>query len=357
MIVGVIGLAAAGAGCAGAATTPHAKHAMRNGLTGAPLSCPDPTVIRAHRGRWNYFVVCTSDNSVNAFPIYKSADFANWYPDGSVLPHGHQPSWAVQSTGHSHHGLYWGPSIYRIHNRWVLYFAAQYNEASHAVGSFKLKPYTMVLGVTTASSLAGPWHTKMLHFPGQLNQYNPAPSKEEIGGDIDPGLVRDPRTGQLDLFWAEQRGEVWESTVSPDGLTVAHKFRLAFNVSEPWECDGAKGCTVEGPQPLYHDGDIYVLYSAASAWDYSYTIGVARAAQALDPANPFTKLPKPILKSANGFIGPGGESAPVVGPNGQSDILYHAMLKLHTGSAGRVLMVGSLHWIDGWPLINDGGTE
>lgn len=69
-------------------------------------------------------------------------------------------------------------------------------------------------------------------------------------------------------------------TLAPGTMVL----RVAFSASEPWECDPANQiCTVEGPQPFYHDGQIYVLYSAASTWDSSYAVGVASSPSVLDP--------------------------------------------------------------------------
>ena len=330
---------------------------MRDARTGRPLSCPDPSVIRVHRWKWNYFLFCTSDNARNAFPMWKSTDLVHWYSNGSVFPHGRQPPWAVASDGRTRAGLFWAPEIERIENRWTLYFSAIYNPASHAAGTFVPKSGTMVLGVATASSLAGPWHTKLLHYPGQLNAANAPPNQELVGGDIDPGVVQDPRTGRRYLFWAEQREQIWESPLSPDGLTAGPETRIAFSVSEPWECDpGDKLCTVEGPQPFYHDGRVYVLYSGASTWDSTYVVGVASSTQALSPTLPFVKDAQPILHAGNGFLGPGGASAPVVGPGGQTMIMYHALTRIPSShdSAARVLMLGTVNWLDGFPLIDRG---
>jgi GH43 family beta-xylosidase len=335
----------------------HVANPIRNGLTGKPLSCPDPSVAKVHRGKWNYFLFCTSDNARDAFPIWMSEDLVHWYPNGFVFPHGHQPGWAIPSTGGGRAGLFWAPSIYRIENRWVLYFSAQYNPASHAIGSATLAPRTMVLGVATADSLGGPWHTKLLHFPGELNALNHKPNQELVGGDIDPGVVGDPRSGRTYIFWAEQREQIWESELSADGLTMGPDIHVALKVSEPWECDPAnRKCTVEGPQPFYHDGRIYVLYSAASTWDQTYAVGAASSSAVLDPAEPFEKLSTPILKAGNGFLGPGGESDPVIGPNGQQMIMYHALThptNQHI-SGLRDLMLGQVSWVGGWPLVNDG---
>ncbi|MBV9816891.1 MAG: family 43 glycosylhydrolase [Solirubrobacterales bacterium] len=330
---------------------------MRDGLSGSPLSCPDPSVTRRRDGRWFYVLVCTSDNNRNAFPIYRSEDLVHWYPDGFVFPHGRQPWWAAPSTGGGRAAVYWGPALYRIDNRWVLYFSADYDAATHAAGSFKPRAPTMVLGVAAANSLRGPWRTKLLHFPGELNAENRRPDQEVVGGDIDPGVVDDPRTGRMYLFWAEQREQIWEAELSGDGLTLGPEMRLAFGVSRGWECDPANRlCTVEGPQPFYHDGKIFVLYSAASTWDSSYAVGVAAASRALDPATPFRKLATPILRSSSGFLGPGGESNPVLGPDGSTMIMYHALTHpiLRHDSGLRVLMLGELHWVDGWPLIDEG---
>jgi arabinan endo-1,5-alpha-L-arabinosidase len=356
-------LAAVVAGClsggvsAASAAPLKFSNPIRNGLTGKPLSCPDPSVIGADRGKWRYFLFCTSNNARNAFPIWMSEDLVHWYPDGSVFPQHHQPGWAMPSTGGGQLGLYWAPSIYRIENRWVLYFAAQYNPASHGLGSVTLAPGTMVLGVATASSLAGPWTTQLLHYPGEFNADNPAPEQELAGGDIDPGVARDGATGQLYSFWAEQRQQIWSGELSSDGLTISPAIRVVFAVSEPWECDPlSKECTVEGPQPFYYQGKFYLLYSAASTWDSTYAVGVASSAVPLNAADPFVKEPEPILKTGDGFLGPGGESDPVVGPDGNSYVLYHALLHplLHHNSEARVLMLGKLNWVDGWPLVNNG---
>jgi arabinan endo-1,5-alpha-L-arabinosidase len=322
-----------------------------------PLSCPDPSVIKVHRGKWNYFLFCTSDNARNAFPIWMSSDLVHWHPDGAVFPHGHQPSWAVPSTGSGRAGIFWAPAISRIDGRWVLYFSAVYDRASHAIGAAALAPGTMVLGMASSDSLAGPWHATLLHFPGELNALNQRPDQELVGGDIDPGVVQDPVTHQRYIFWAEQREQIWESELSANGLAMGPDIRIAFSVSEPWECDpGNRLCTVEGPQPIYHDGRFYVLYSGASTWDSTYVVGVAASPAVLDPAQPFEKLYTPILRAGNGFLGPGGESDPVLAPNGQEMIMYHALTHpvAHHNSSQRVLMLGLLRWVNGWPVINNG---
>ena len=327
---------------------------IRDGLTGAPLSCPDPTAIRDKHGPWNYVLVCTSDTALNAFPIWKSIDLVHWYPDGWVFPHGRQPWWALPSTGVTRGGRYWGPALYRIGGRWVLYFATTYDAEAQDTGSYALGSHTMVLGAATSRSLGGPWRTELLHYRGELNDQNGPMAQERVGGDIDPAVVRDPSSGQLYLFWAEQLHQIWEAPLSPDGLKVGPKLRLAVTVSRPWECSGA--CVVEGPEPFFHAGKLYVMYSGASTWNSSYAVGVASTSDPMGSDETFQKLPNPILGSAPGFLGPGGVSAPVQVPNGRSMVMYHTLLKgdFRKVSARRYLSMGALNWVDGWPLIGDG---
>lgn len=359
-IVVVLVVALAGGGAPAARADPEPikwTNPMRDGLTQRPLSCPDPSVIRASQGGFRYFLYCTTNASVNGIAIWKSIDLVHWYPGGWVYPAGRQPSWALPTTGSTGGGLFWGPAIYRIGGRYVLYFSTRIDVASGATGALLVKPDTMVLGVATAPTPTGPWTTRLLHVPGALNAANASPNLEKVGGDIDPAAVRDPRTGRWYLFWAEQKTEIWESSLSPDGLSIGPTIRIAFKSSEPWECDPAnRQCVVEGPEAFYHDGALYVLYSGASTWDTSYAVGVARAPAAMDAARPFVKLARPILKSAPGFIGPGGESGPIAGPQGQTLILYHAELAATTShdSAARVLQLGTLTWSGGWPLIGNG---
>ena len=327
---------------------------IRDGLTGAPLSCPDPSAIKHRQGPWNYFLICTSDTALNAFPIWKSIDMIHWYPDGWVFPHGRQPWFALASTGDTHDGRYWAPAIYRVQGRWLLYFAATYDPAAQDTGSYDLGAHTMVLGAATATSLAGPWHTELLHYRGELNDQNGLQAQEHVGGDIDPALVRDPSTGQLYLFWAEQTRQIWVAPVSANGLTLGPKMRLAVTISRPWECSGA--CVVEGPEPFFHDGRLYVMYSGASTWNSSYAVGVAATSDPMGSDEPFAKYPDPILGSAPGFLGPGGVSEPVENAAGRSMVMYHALLNddSHHVSADRYLSMGALNWVDGWPLIGDG---
>jgi len=205
--------------------------------TGKPFSCPDPSVTYAVAPATGYVLVCTSAYERNAFPIYLSQDLIHWQPDGFVFPHGHQPRWAVHSGGGSG-GRYWAPEINRVGDRWVIYFAAEYNAKKidlEVPGDGRLKPRTMVIGYATATSLQGPWRSGVLHYRGQFN--NVSAERESLGPAIDPSAVEDPSTGTLYLFWADESAQIWAGELSPDGTTLDPQIHLVLRTGEPFDCD------------------------------------------------------------------------------------------------------------------------
>lgn len=329
----------------------HYTNPLTDPTTHRALSCPDPDVVAAHRGRWRYIMVCTSALAPNAFPIYESSDLVQWYRNGFVFPRGHEPWWALPSPK----GAFWAPEIYRIQHRWVVYFSARINNARHPIHDVQLPGNTMVIGVARSRTLNGPWSTRILHYRGQFNSVNT--DQETYGGSIDPSVVRDPATGQLLLFWAQQQSQLWDGQLSADGMSLKPHINLALTVTENWECDArTRGCTIEGPEPIDHDGRVYLMYSGANTWDSTYVVGVAASPDPLDPTQPFVKLDHPILRRGHGFLGPGHTSHPVKGPDGNWYILYHASRHVNPNhiSGQRKLMLGRFTWQGEWPLINDG---
>jgi arabinan endo-1,5-alpha-L-arabinosidase len=308
-------------------------------------------------GRWRYVLLCTSDKQRNAFPIWLSTDLVHWVRHGYVFPRGRQPRWAVPADGPRSSGRYWAPTIYRLQGRWVVYFSARYNRASGAIpGGGSIAPRTMVIGVATASSLGGPWSTRILHYRGELNA---AGTDQELhGGSIDPSLVRDPYNGALYLFWADQPAQIWFGRLRGDGLSIDGPAHFAFGISESFECDpdpNNRVCTIEGPKPVFAYGALYVMYSAADTWDGTYAVGVA-ASPGFGSGAPFVKLSGPVLRSGYGFIGPGRISQPITGPDHNSYVLFHALIAPtpeHV-SEQRILLLGRLNWESGWPVVNDG---
>ncbi|MBV9819806.1 MAG: family 43 glycosylhydrolase [Solirubrobacterales bacterium] len=294
---------------------------IRDGRT--LLSCPDPTVLDAHVGGYRYYLSCTSDVAPNAFPLRGSNDLVHWHRLGYVFPAGQEPWWAQTSP----RGRFWAPALYRIEHRWVIYFAAQYDprklRLSYATGG-PVSSSTMLIGVATATSLHGPWQSRVLHYRGQFNGIDR--EKERYGGVIDPSVGRDTATGQLYLFWAEQHSSIWVTALSPDGLTISPAIHQALIARHGWECATPRGtCVIEGPEETFRDGWFYLFFSGGSTWTGTYAIGVGASRNPL--VSQFRLLDNgPALRSGGGYIGPGGSSAPVTAPDGEEEIFYHAMI-------------------------------
>jgi len=324
---------------------------LRSAATGKPLPCPDPSVVSAPSVNARYLLVCTSAFARNAIPIYSSPDLVHWRPDGFVFPHGHEPWWAVES-GRGSRGQFWAPEMYRIDGRWVVYFAAEYNAARLTLripGLGRVAPGTMVVGDAWSRTLHGRWHSAILHYRGELNAVSSA--RENRGPAIDPSVVEDPGTGGLYLFWADRPTHIWAGELSPTGLSLDPQIHPVLTADEPFDCDPSDHhCTVEAPEPFYANGMFYLLYSGGSTWDASYDVGVAASP---DPFGPFVSLDRPILRQGSGFYGPGHTSHPVIGPDGNTYILYHARTSPARSyvSAKRLLMLGRFGWADGWPTI------
>jgi beta-xylosidase len=248
---------------------------------------------------------------VNAFTIQGSNDLIHWHLQGYVFPARHQPWWAVHSTGHWPGARYWAPNLQYIRGRWVVYFAAQVNlnrVSLHPGAGAEVGAGTFAVGVAWSKNLFGGWQTKILHYRGEDNLWSSDPGL--YGGAIDPGEVRDPRSGQRWLFWAEQPASVWSAKLSPDGLTLDRTVHMVLWVWNPgWDCNPADGhCTVEGPAAFYYDNRFYLFFSGASTRDASYAMG---AAVSRDATSGFQRLPGPILRRGRVWIGPGGGQVPV----------------------------------------------
>ncbi|HEY2160418.1 MAG TPA: family 43 glycosylhydrolase [Solirubrobacteraceae bacterium] len=328
---------------------------LRDPATGKPLSCPDPFVADAQAPQTGYVLVCTSGLSKDALPIYRSPDLVHWRRAGFVFPRGHQPWWAIKSTGRGFGGRYWAPELYYIQGRWVIYYAAQYDAAKLSLqipGGGPLANGALVVGDAWANSLSGPWHTAALHYRGQFNGLSA--DAETTGAAIDPSVVQDPATGLLYLFWSDQSFQIWAGLLSADGLTLGDQIQPVLHASEPFDCDPRDHhCTIEAPEPFEANGSFYVLYSGGSTWDSSYDVGVAESPT---PLGPYVNLTRPILRQGGGFYSTGHTSHPIVGPDGKTYILYHARTRPghQRASDQRYLMLGRFGWAKGWPAITAG---
>ena len=329
----------------------------------------DPAVIAADGG---YYLVATSNDAPDSFPLLFSEDLEHWAPVGFVFhEEGEGPSWAMRGV---RKGDFWAPEIARVGDEYWLVYTAR--DLSHV----------LTVGLAKAKSPRGPW-TDIGH-------------PLLTGGMIDGHIFVDD-DGTRYLLWKEDRNGIWPRKLAalfrerPDLIDrvfdndVDRRTARFAAAIVPWaaprrpierfflmqtfiraaidawenlrevldECGGAEemlaamrtpinaqrlsedgnqlvgapvtimtndleweGHLVEGPFLWKQDGRYWLLYAANDFTDPAYGIGTAVAD---NPFGPFVKQAEPLLKSAKSWTAPGHPSV-ALGPDGNPHIFFHA---------------------------------
>jgi arabinan endo-1,5-alpha-L-arabinosidase len=155
----------------------------------------DPAVLRTDDG---WYLVATSNDAPDAFPILHSPDLERWSPVGFVFPEGQAPAWTAQ--GHRV-GDFWAPEMARVGEEyWLCYTARQRNNA-------------LAIGLAKSGSPAGPWRDlgRPLLSAGGVNTTGLADDPDrplQSGGVIDAHIFIDGN-GDRYLFWKLDTNGVW----------------------------------------------------------------------------------------------------------------------------------------------------
>ncbi len=156
----------------------------------------DPAVLKTAEG---YYLVATSNDAPDAFPILHSTDLERWEPAGFVFPEGRTPGWAA--TGR-HVADFWAPEMAKLGEEYWLAYTAR--EKSNA----------LAIGIAKSPTPTGPWQD--LGRPlltGGVTLYPPAdpsagPPPPMSGGVIDSHIFVDG-DGEPYLFWKQDTNGVW----------------------------------------------------------------------------------------------------------------------------------------------------
>ncbi len=328
----------------------------------------DPAVLETEDG---YYLVATSNDAPDAFPLLHSDDLEKWRHAGFVFAEGEAPEWTAHGARVAD---FWAPEMARVGDEyWVVYTARD-------------KSFVLGLGLAKAPTPRGPW----------VDIGRPLLT----GGVIDGHIFVDD-DGERYLLWKEDRNGVWPRKLAaflrerPGVIDEAfcdgedkQTARFAAAIV-PWaaprrpierffmmqtfirasvnswkrlrrvlaEHDGAEeiiaamntpilaqrlaadgesldgapvtvltneldweGHLVEGPFLWKQDGRYWLFYAANDFTDPAYGIGVAVADH---PFGPYSKCPGPLLKSARGWSAPGHPSV-ACGPDGIPRIFFHA---------------------------------
>jgi len=155
----------------------------------------DPAVLMDDSGWW---LVATSNDAPDAFPILHSNDLKTWEPKGFIFPAGQEPEWAAKGRNTAD---FWAPEMAKIGDEyWTVFTARQANNA-------------LAIGLARASSPIGKWvdngaplvtgqpvNTTGLGYDANVGLMS--------GGVIDSHLFVDP-SGERYLFWKDDTNGIW----------------------------------------------------------------------------------------------------------------------------------------------------
>ena len=353
----------------------------------------DPAVIRvrddAPDGRPWFYLVATSNDAPDSFPIARSRDLREWEMVGFVFPSGRKPEWAADGNQVSD---YWAPEMHRVGDEYRVYFVAR-----ERIG------HSLSIGLATSARPDGPFATS---------------GGPVLRGDvIDPHLLVDAG-GDVVLFWKEDANGVWPSRLSAllhaqphlvtELFSAPEDARTASLVAEMWpwlrtvepmerffvqqvlmeavttqftgfqqrlamliegmDTSGARrdaegvlaamrtpiraqrltpdgrGFTgeavtvlendqeweahlIEGIWVTRHAGRYYLFYAGNDFSTVDYGIGVAIADSAFGP---YRKMEQPFLRSTAEWWGPGHPSV-AIGPDDEPWLFLHAFFPGRTG--------------------------
>jgi arabinan endo-1,5-alpha-L-arabinosidase len=341
----------------------------------------DPAIIRIkEKGRECYYLLTTSNDAPNAFPVLRSENLKDWSFVTYVFPEGMKPQWAETDELISD---YWAPEMHQVGPEFRVYFVAR-----------EKKTGDLCIGLARSLSPDGP--------------FNPHPEPLLKGNVIDPHLyIQDENT--TFLFWKEDSNDLWPRAfiellvrdpslvtfffdVDKDQRSVSFLitcwpwlknlgamdlflaiqsfieaaisrfsiiYKLLSELSESRSGDSeavsfvldkmktrmyaqqlaTDGTTligyktkiiendlvweahlVEGVWLTEQNGNFFLFYAGNDFSTDQYGIGVAIAENALGP---YKKMPRPFLQSTQEWLAPGHPSV-TIAPDGQPTMFLHA---------------------------------
>jgi arabinan endo-1,5-alpha-L-arabinosidase len=155
----------------------------------------DPAVLKSGDSWW---LVATSNDAPDAFPILHSLDLRHWEPRGFVFPRDHEPAWTAKGRNVAD---FWAPEMQRVGDEyWLCYSARRIDNA-------------LVIGLARAPSPTGPWIDNgaplIAGTPVNTTGLGYDPEQPQMsGGVIDPHLFVDSDGGRY-LFWKDDRNSIW----------------------------------------------------------------------------------------------------------------------------------------------------
>jgi beta-xylosidase len=353
----------------------------------------DPAVTRvaedpAGAGTASYYLLATSNDAPQVFPILHSQDLMDWRPLGFVFPQGHAPKWAAESGSG---GEYWAPEMHQIGTEFLVCFAAREADHSFSIGLAKSSrpdgPFVAAEAPILRGNVIDPhilldhdgsaylfWKEdtndlwpgrlcQLLHEHGQLaaelfprgeDQCTAAfastlwPWVRSLGSmerffvlqTLVEAVVSD-----FQAFWGRLSGILGQQAARAAQEAIAEILRLTSTPVYAQKLDPDtlvllgerrqvlqndqkwEGHLVEGVWVSEHGGRYYMLYAGNDFSTAEYGIGVAVADS---PLGPYRKTEEPLLRSTADWSGPGHPSV-AFGPDAEPWLFLHAFFPGRSG--------------------------
>lgn len=155
----------------------------------------DPAVFKDGK---DYWLIATSNDAPDAFPILHSRDLLHWECLGFAFPEGEEPAWAAKGRNVAD---FWAPEMHKAGEEYWLVFTAR--RVTNA----------LAIGLARAPSALGPWTDNgaplITGKPVNTSGLGYDPSMPQMsGGVIDSHLFIGPE-GDRYLFWKDDTNSIW----------------------------------------------------------------------------------------------------------------------------------------------------
>lgn len=293
---------------------------------------PDPTVIQAADGNYYAYATNTDRNGkVINIQVLKSENLVNWEELGDALPE--KPSWASSD--------FWAPHVvYNKKNaKYYLYYSGESND----------KKIGKCLGIAVSDSPGGPF----------LDKGEPL-----LCGDtfinIDPMVFQDEKSGKNYLYWGSGHESIKMRELSEDLLNFkkGSEMKEIIHPVEDLEEENYENL-IEGVWLSKRNVFYYLYYSGDNCCgdEAHYAVMVARSKS---PDGPFQKFKNldgtPVILSSNSNWFAPGHNSVITDEKGRDWLMYHA-IDPKDRSKGRVFLMESINYKNGWPVVKEGSPS
>jgi arabinan endo-1,5-alpha-L-arabinosidase len=377
----------------------------------------DPSVFRTQNADGPaYYLVSTSNDAPNSFPILSSNDLLSWDHVGFVFPESRKPGWALDGPIYSD---YWAPEISHIGGKYVACFTARDRDGILSIGLASAPhpqgPYTAhAQAILSSGAIDGHlfsdrgttyllwksdnndrWPSAMVEFflqdpsmiaslfsdegdqktvcltialwpwveslPAIQRFFALQPLIEAVAanfGDVRDRIRQAPCSNREIRTAADKLHDLMATPVYIQEVDVENNRLLGtpaeiIRNDQPWEGHVVEGIWLEKRKETY-----FLFYSANDFSTPDYGIGVAVSK---DIRGPYVKSTTRLLGSSSAWVGPGHPTV-TVDPSGRHVMLVHAYKPERVGyKAFRALLLvpisfrGDTVTIREMPGITDNG--